>query len=57
MSVQTNTWIKHYDRQTNWMHFLIENDDFLEKHNAIWDKVSADIKKEVNSEPVYNKNF
>ena len=57
MSVQTNTWIKHYDRQTNWMHFLIENDDLLEKHNAIWDKVSADIKKEVNSEPVYNKNF
>ena len=57
MSVQTNTWVKHYDRQTNWTYFLIENDDFLEKHNAIWDKVSADIKKEVNSEPVYNKNF
>ena len=57
MSVQTNTWVKHYDRQANWTYFLIENDDFLEKHNAIWDKVSADIKKEVNSEPVYNKNF
>ena len=57
MSVQTNTWVKHYDRQTNLTYFLIENDDFLEKHNAIWDKVSADIKKEVNSEPVYNKNF
>ena len=39
------------------MYFLIESDDFLEKHNAIWDKVSADIKKEVNSEPVYNKIF
>ena len=23
----------------------------------IWDKVSADIKKEFNDEPAYNKNF
>ena len=27
--------------------FLIENDDLLEKYNTIWDKVSADIKKEL----------
>ena len=25
--------------------FLIEGDDLLEKYNTIWDKVSADIKK------------
>ena len=36
------------------MYFLIEDDDLLEKYNTIWDKVSADIKKEF--EPVYNKN-
>ena len=29
----------------------------LKKYNTIWDKVSADIKKEFDSEPVYNKNF
>ena len=29
----------------------------LEKYNTIWDKVSADIKKELDSEPVYNKNY
>ena len=34
-----------------------EDDDLLEKYNAIWDKVSADIKKEFDSEPVYNKKF
>ena len=39
------------------MYFLIEDDDLLEKYNTIWDKVSADIKKEFNSEPVYNKEF
>ena len=37
--------------------FLIADDDLLEKCNTIWDKVSADIKKEFDSEPVYNKKF
>ena len=39
------------------MYFLIEDDDLLEKFNTIWDKVSTDIKKECDSEPVCNKNF
>ena len=39
------------------MYFLIEDDGLLGKYNIIWDKVSADIKKEFDSEPVYNKNF
>ena len=39
------------------MYFLIEDDDFLEKYNTIWGKVNADIKKEFDSEPVYNKTF
>ena len=37
------------------MYFLIADDDLLEKHNTIWGKVSADIKKEFDSEPVCNK--
>ena len=39
------------------MYFLTEDDDLLEKYNAIWDKVSADIKKEFDRYPVYDKNF
>ena len=39
------------------MHFLIEDDDLLEKHNTIWDKVSTDFKKEFDSKPVNNKKF
>ena len=27
------------------------------KYDNIWDKVSADIKKEFDSEPIYNKTF
>ena len=36
---------------------MTENDDLLEQYNTIWDNVSADIKKEFDSEPVSNKNF
>ena len=39
------------------MYFFNEDDDLLEKYNTIWDKVNADIKKEFDSEPVYNKNY
>ena len=29
----------------------------LEKYNTIWDKVSAGIKKELNSKPFYKEEF
>ena len=57
MLPKTSDYVKSYDGQTKRMHFLIEDDDLLEKYNNIWDKVSADIKKEFDSEPVYNKEF
>ena len=54
---KTSAYIKIYSGQTKCMYFLIENDDLLEKYNTTWDKVSADIKKEFDGEPVYNKKF
>ena len=42
---KTSAYVKRYDRQTKWMHFLIEDDDVSEKYNTISDKVGADIKK------------
>ena len=36
---------------------MIEDDDLLEKYNTIWDKARADIKKEFDCKPVYNKNY
>ena len=52
----TSTYVKSYDGQTKWMCFLIEDDDLLiSKINTIWNKVSADIKKEFDNEPVHNK--
>ena len=57
MPTKTTAYVKSYDGQTKWMYFLIEDDDLLEKYNTIWDKVSADIKKDIDSESVYNKEF
>ena len=57
MLPKTNAYVKSYDGQTKWMYFLNENDNLLEKYDTIWDKVSADIKKEFDIEPVYNKNY
>ena len=45
MLPKTSTYVKGYDGQTKWMYFLIEDDELLEKYNTIWNKVSADIKK------------
>ena len=39
------------------MYLLIEDDGLLEKYNTVWNKVSADLKKEFDSEPIYNKEF
>ena len=57
MLPKTNAYLKRYDGKTKWIWFLIEDDDLLEKYYTIWDKVSADIKKEFDSKTVYNKNY
>ena len=57
MLPKTRAYVKSYDGQTKWKYFLIEDDDLLEKYNIICDKVNANIKKEFNNEPVYNKEY
>ena len=38
--------------ETKYASFLIKNDELLEKHNEIWDKVSNTIKKGFDSKSV-----
>ena len=56
MLPKTSAYVKRYDSQTKWMYFLIEDDDLLEKYK-IWDKVSADKKKNLIAIPSIIKNF
>ena len=37
--------------------FLIKDETFFDKYKKIWEKVSNIIKKEFNSELVYNKRY
>ena len=48
-------YVKNCDGQAKRMYFLIEDDDFSEKHNIIWNKLNADIEKEFDIKPVYNR--
>ena len=45
MLPKTRACVEGYDGQIEWIYFLIEDDDLLEKYDTIWNKVSADIKK------------
>ena len=55
MLSKTSAYVKIYDAQTKWMYLFIEDDDLLKNYNTIWNKVSADVEKEFDSEPVYKK--
>ena len=43
MLPKTKAYVKSYDHQNQWMYFLSEDDELLEKYNTIWNKVSTDI--------------
>ena len=47
---------RDFDETKN-MSLLIKDDELLEKYNEIWVKVSNNIKKIFDSEPVYHTNF
>ena len=57
MLPKTSVYVNSCGGQTKWIYFLIECDDSLKKYKTIRDKVSADIKKEFDSEPVYKKEY
>ena len=56
MLTKASAYLNSYDGETKLMYFLIEDDDLLEKYSTIWDKVSADIKKELFFFENQNKN-
>ena len=57
MFPKTSTYVRSFDEQTKWIHFLIEDDDLVEEYNTNWEKVSADINKKFDSKPVYKTFF
>ena len=54
MLPKTSAYVKRYGRQTKWMYFLIEDDELLQKY-ITWDKVSADVKKNLSTIKNFSK--
>ena len=43
--------------ETKYMSYLTKDDESLEKYNEMWEKVKNSIKKEFDTEPVYNEQY
>ena len=57
MLPKTRTYVKSYDEKTKWMYSLIKDDELLVNYNNISNKFSLSIKKELDCELIYSKNF
>ena len=51
---QMNAYAKFFDENSKYINLLINNEKTLEKYSEIWNKIKSLIKREFNSEPVYN---
>ena len=45
MLPHTSGYVKGFDGETKWIHFLIKNDELLKQYNDIWNKVRNSMKK------------
>ena len=51
MLPKTSAYAKSYDGQTKWMYFSIEDDNEPGKYNTMWNKIIADIRKNLIVNP------
>ena len=51
-----SAYIRDFD-ETKHMSFLMQDDKLWEKYNQIWEKVKHNIKKEFDSEPLYDEKI
>ena len=52
-----NAYTKYFDKNDKYINFLVSDKKILEKYSEIWNKIKRLIKKEFNSEPVYNDKY
>ena len=52
-----NAYVKYFDKNNKCINLLVNDKEMLKKYLEIWDKIKSLIKKEFNSEPVYNDKY
>ena len=54
---QMNTYTKYFHKNNKYMNLLVNDKKILKKYSEISNKIKSLIKKEFNSEPVYNDKY
>ena len=52
-----NAYTKYFDKNNKYMNHLVIDEKTLKRYLKIWNKIKSLIKKELNSEPVYNDKY
>ena len=52
-----NAYAKYFDENNKYINFLVNDKEIFTKYSEIWGKIKSLIKKEFNSEPVYNDKY
>ena len=52
-----NAYAKYCDKNNKYRNLLVNDKEILKKYLEIWNKIKSLIKKEFNSEPVYNDKY
>ena len=52
-----NSYIKYFDSGGKSMSFVTKDDDVLDKHNEIWDKIRETLNIKFHTMPVYNEKY
>ena len=52
-----NAYTKYFEKDNKYINVLVNNKEILKKYSKIWNKIKSLIKKEFNSEPVYNDKY
>ena len=54
---QMNANTKYFDKNNKYLNHLVKDEKILKIYLKIWNKIKSLIKKELNSEPVYNDKY
>ena len=52
-----NAYAKYLDESNKQINLLVNDKEIFKKYSEIWNKIKSLIKKECNSEPVYNDKY
>ena len=52
-----NAYPNYFDKNSKYINLLVNDKEIFKKYSEIWNKIKSLIKKEFNSEPVYNDKY